>query len=163
MFPEMRRKNQQLSREESIQVLERGTAGLLAVSGADGYPYAVPMSYVYADGALYFHCARSGHKLDAVRREEKASFCVIDADRIVPEELTTYYRSVIAFGRARILEDAGEVRAAIRLLARRYSPDSTDEKIEGSIDRELPALCMVEFTIEHLTGKEAIELRRAGK
>ena len=78
MFPEMRRKRQQLSREEAEAVLTRGTSGVLAVAGADGYPYAVPLSYVYQNGKLWFHCAKSGHKLDAIRREDKASFCVID-------------------------------------------------------------------------------------
>ena len=70
MFRAMRRKRQQLSRAEAEAILERGTSGVLAVAGDDGYPYAVPLSYVYQDGKLWFHCANSGHKLDAVRREE---------------------------------------------------------------------------------------------
>ena len=86
MFRAMRRKRQQLSREEAEAILERGTSGVLAVAGDNGYPYAVPLSYVYQDGKLWFHCAKSGHKLDAVRREEKASFCVIDQDLVVPED-----------------------------------------------------------------------------
>ena len=92
-----------MSLESCVEVLRKGTSGVLAVSGDDGYPYAVPLSYVYDDGRLFFHCAPSGHKLDAIAGNEKASFCVIDQDHVVPEEYTTYYRSVIAFGRARVL------------------------------------------------------------
>ena len=110
MFREMRRKKQVLPEEVCTSILNRGTSGVLALMGDEGYPYAVPMSYVYDDGKLYFHCAKEGHKLDAVRRCSKASFCVIDQDQIVPEEYTTYFRSVILFGTIRILE--GEVRYA---------------------------------------------------
>ena len=112
MFREMRRKKQLLTPEERAAVLHRGTSGVLALAGDDGYPYAVPMSYVYDGAKLYFHCAKSGHKLDAIRRNCKASFCVIDQDQIVPEEYTSHFRSVIVFGTMRILEDDGEKRAA---------------------------------------------------
>ncbi len=160
MFRELRRKKQQLSHQEAAAVLDRGTSGVLALSGDDGYPYAVPISYVYSEGKLYFHCAGSGHKLDAVRRNEKASFCVIDQDRVVPEKYTTYFRSVIAFGRIRVLEDEGEKRAAIERLALKYAPDSSPEHRDAEIQREWMSLCMLEMEIDHLSGKEAIELVR---
>ena len=105
MFRPMRRFKQALSPEECRAVLERGTSGVLALSGDGGWPYAVPLSYVYADGKIYFHSAKSGHKVDAIRSCPRASFCVIDQDHIVPEEYTTYFRSVIAFGTVRILEE----------------------------------------------------------
>lgn len=158
MFREVRRKKQSLDREETIAVLERGTSGVLALYGDDGYPYAVPLSYVYDREKIYFHCAKSGHKLDAIRREEKASFCVIGQDQIVPEEYTTYFRSVIVFGRIHILEDEREKREAIERLALKYAPDSTAESREEAIQREWAPLCMLEMTIDHMTGKEAIEL-----
>ena len=85
MFREMRRKKQLLSEEACIAVLDRGTSGVLAVSGDDGYPYTVPLSYVYCDGKIYFHSAKSGHKIDAIKNSSKVSFCVIDQDKIVPE------------------------------------------------------------------------------
>ena len=83
MFRDLRRKKQLLSREETTAVLNRGTSGVLALSGDDGYPYAVPISYVYdqEQETIYFHCAKSGHKLDAIQRSDKASFCVIDQDQ----------------------------------------------------------------------------------
>ena len=158
MFPAMRRKKQLLSQEETTAVLARGSSGVLALAGEDGYPYAVPLSYVYDGGSLYFHCARSGHKLDAIRRCEKASFCVIDQDQIIPEEYTSYFRSVIAFGRVRILEDEGEKRAAIEKLALKYAPDSTVEDRKQVIQKEWEPLCMLEMELDHVTGKEAIEL-----
>mgnify|MGYP003224104069 CR=1 FL=1 len=89
MFREMRRSRQQLTREEAEAVLSRGTSGVLSVLGDEGYPYGVPLSYVYHDGKLYFHWARSGHKLDAVRACPKASFCVVDQDQVVSREYTT--------------------------------------------------------------------------
>lgn len=161
MFRELRRKKQLLSREETEAVLTRGSAGVLALSGDEDYPYAVPISYVYSGGSLYFHCARSGHKLDAIERSEKASFCVIAQDQIVPEEYTTYFRSVIAFGRIRILEDEEERREAIEKLALKYAPDSTPEERQQEIQREWERLCILGLEIEHVTGKEAIELTRA--
>ena len=160
MFREMRRKRQQLTHEECLAILERGTSGVLAVSGDDGYPYAVPLSYVYRDGRLFFHCAKSGHKLDAIRRCEKVSFCVIDQDQVVPEEYTTYFRSVILFGRARILQDAEEIRQSITWLAEKYYPTAAPEFQEAAIEREAAALYMVEIQIDHMTGKEAKELRK---
>ena len=96
MFRPMRRHRQQLSQGDCAAILSRGTSGVLAVAGDGGYPYAVPLSYVYQEGTLFFHCAKAGHKLDALRRCSKASFCVIDQDQVVPPEYTTYFRSVIA-------------------------------------------------------------------
>ncbi len=159
MFREMRRKKQLLPLEETITILDRGTSGVLALSGDDGYPYAVPLSYIYCDGRLYFHCAKSGHKLDALLANPKASFCVIDMDDVIPEEYTTYFRSVIVFGTLRILEDEGEKRRAIEKLAAKYSPSHKEGRLK-EIDREFKMLCMLEMSIEHMTGKEAIELMK---
>lgn len=160
MFYEMRRKRQALSKEDCDDVLYLGTSGVLALAGDDGYPYAVPISYVYDGEKLYFHGAKAGHKMDAILREPKASFCVIDQDQIVPEEYTTYFRSVIAFGKIRILEDAEEKRDAIERLALKYAPDDSAENRRRAIDGGWEPLCMLEMTIDHLSGKEAIELVR---
>lgn len=160
MFREMRRKRQTLSLEESIAVLDNGTSGVLAVSGDNDYPYAVPLSYVYHDSKVYFHSAKSGHKLDAIARNPKVSFCVIDRDDVVPQEYTTYFRSVIVFGRARILDDGDEKRCALEILAAKYSPDHEQGRLQ-EIDKQFRQVCLVELAIEHMTGKEAIELVRA--
>ncbi len=160
MFREMRRKNQSLSPADCAAILQKGTSGVLALLGDDGYPYAVPLSYVYDGKAIYFHSAKNGHKLDAVRAHAKASFCVIGQDEIVPQKYTTYFRSVIAFGTVRILEDEAEKRRAIRALALKYAPDDSEENREAVIGREWAPLCLLELSIEHLSGKESIELAR---
>ena len=152
MFREMRRKGQQLSAEECIEILNRGTSGVLALEGDDGYPYAVPLSYVYEDGRLYFHCATSGHKLDAIRQNPKASFCVVGQDQVVPKEYTSYFKSVIAFGIMGILEDAAAKRAAIEKLALKYAASDSAENRSRAIGDNWDRLCMLEMRIEHLTG-----------
>lgn len=156
-FREMRRKRQQLSEEKSIGILQKSTAGTLALLGDNGYPYAVPISYVYADGKLYFHSALSGHKIDAIRNCDKASFCVIDQDEVHPEKYTTYFRSVIAFGRIHIIEDEQEKLETARLLGDRYNPNQ-EEALQKELEKGLSRMLMIRFDIEHLTGKAAIEL-----
>ena len=145
MFRAMRRKKQQLSEKECRAVLERGTSGVLAVSGDDGYPYAVPLSYVYTEGKLFFHSAKSGHKIDAIMRSGKASFCVVDQDQIVPEEYTTYFRSVIAFGN----ENSGrrQCETSCQMLDVKCAPDDSEENREQAIEREWKPLCMLEMRL----------------
>ena len=163
MFREMRRKNQQLSQDECRQVLDRGSSGVLALLGDGGYPYALPISYVYDGEHIYFHCARTGHKLDAITREPRCSFCVIDQDQVVPEEYTTYFRSVIVFGQMRVIIDESEKRSAIEKLAVKYAPSDTAENRDAFIQKEWAPLCMLEMNIEHMSGKEARELRAQSK
>lgn len=158
---EMRRNRQALSREECDAVLERGTSGVLAVTGDGGWPYAVPLSYVWQDGKLYFHCAKSGHKLDAVRADDRASFCVIDKDQVIPEEYTTYYRSVIVFGRMRELDGSAEKLRAIRALAAKYRPGFEAER-QAEIDSAWDRFLILELSAGEVTGKQAIELVQPG-
>ncbi len=161
MIRQMRRIKQLLPQDEAIKVLERNTSGVFAVIGDDDYPYAVPVSYVYEDGKIYIHSGKEGHKVDAVKKSEKASFCVIDKDEVIPEEYTTYFRSVIAFGKPRIVESEEEKRYSIAVLGRKYHPTATQEYLEKYIEKEYAPLCMICLEIDHLTGKEAIELVRA--
>ena len=158
MFREMRRKRQQMPESEAIAILERGSHGVLAVLGDGGYPYAVPISYVYEDGKIYMHCAKSGHKLDAVRACEKASFCVVDQDEVVQAEFTSHYRSAIAFGRIREITDDAEKRRMVSLLARKYCPDLPQAEHDKAMERDWAPLNMLELNIEHLTAKQAKEL-----
>ena len=162
MFRNMRRKNQQLSDEEAKQILASGQTAVLALHGDDGYPYAVPLNYVYADGKIYVHCAKAGHKLDAIRRDPKLSLVVIERDDVVPEELATYYRSVIVFGHARILEDDEEKRHAAELIGLHYY--NVPEAVHKEIEATWNALVRIEITIDHMTGKEArgLMLQRKG-
>lgn len=179
MFRQMRRNKQQLSFDECVSILEAATSGTLAVSGDDGYPYAVPLSYVYVRGdvtgekgatsernatsesdygTIYFHCASVGHKIDAIKRSDKVSFCVIGQDKVIPLEYTTLFKSVIAFGRIRIIEDESEKRHTIEVLAKRYAPDDSAEHRNAEIERDYAGLCMLEMKIEHITGKQSKHL-----
>lgn len=157
MFRNMRRLNQALSEEASIQILRRGSFGVMAVSGDDGYPYTVPLSYVYFNEKLYFHCAKAGHKLDAITANDKVSFCVVDQDEVDPDLFTSLYRSVIVFGKAHIIKDEETKRFAMAMLAEKYSPNR-QERRDGQISRQMPQLGIIELTIEHISGKEAKRL-----
>ena len=159
MFRQMRRKRQQLAEVESSAILQKATSGTLALLGDDDYPYAVPISYVYHEGKLYFHSALEGHKIDAIRKCDKASFCVIEQDNVQPENYTTFFRSVIAFGRIHIIEDAQEKLEIARMLGNRYNPNQ-DEALQKELESGLSRMLAIRFDIEHLTGKEAIELMR---
>lgn len=160
MFRKMRRFKQELTQEEAIQILNNNTAGVLAVLGDEGYPYSVPLSYVFVDNKIYFHTAKTGHKIDAIKNYDKASFCVIDQNQIMPEEYTTYFRSVIAFGKIHLLETPEEIIPAIQKLAMKYHPTDHEENRNKMINRDIKQMGMIELEIEHLTGKEAIELVR---
>jgi len=157
MFRKMRRAKQQLEPGEAVAILERATSGVLAVHGDDGFPYAVPVSHVYQNGRFYFHTAIEGHKVDSIRRDPKVSFCVIDKDDVKPAELTTCYRSVIVFGKARILTDDGERQRAFEAIAQRFSPDYMEKALDA-IRKDWNRMLAVEIEIEHITGKVAKEL-----
>lgn len=159
MFRQMRRIRQLLSKEDTAAVMERCTNGILACLGDEDYPYAVPLSYVYFNGKIYFHSAKTGHKIDALAKNPKVSFAVVDEDTIVGKEYTTYFRSAIAFGKARIAE--GEERlAAFGALVEKYSGDQPEDARNKAVER-CEQSSFVAIDIEHMTGKEAIEYVRA--
>lgn len=161
MFREMRRGKQLLSAEDTAAVLKRGTNGVLACLGDDDYPYAVPLSYVYHNGKIYYHSAKAGHKVDAIAKNPKVSFAVIDEDTILSEEYTTYFRSVVAFGKARIVE-GDEWVDAFKALVEKYSGDQPEEAKAKEI-AECKQAYIVAIDVEHITGKEAIEYVNAKK
>ena len=156
-FREMRRKRQQLDGQQCIEILQKSTSGVLALAGDNGYPYALPISFVYQDNAIYFHSAMTGHKIDAINRCDKASFCIIDQDCVVPKEYTTYFRSVIVFGKIHIVEDDKEKETIARMLGNRYNPND-DESLQKELNKSLAHMATIRLDIEHMTGKEAIEL-----
>ena len=153
---EMRRAKQRLSPEESLAILEKGSSGVLALWDGEE-PYAVPLSYVYHQGKLYFHCARAGRKLEAARVCPKASFCVVAADHVIPEKYTTAYRSVIVSGRLRIIEDEAEMVPALRLLAEKYNPGHSEDA-EREISAWISHTLMLELRADELSGKQGKEL-----
>ena len=123
MFREMRRKNCVVSKEIAEKILREGDFGVLALSGDDDYNYAVPINYAVEGNKIYFHSAKTGHKIDAIRNNDKVSFCVVARHEVVSEEFTTYFTSAIAFGRIKIVEDNADPDKlrGLELLADKYS------------------------------------------
>ena len=157
MFRPLRRFRQLMPENEAYDMLSSASTGVLALSGDDGYPYAVPVNFVLDGEKIYIHGAKAGHKMDSVRKYDKASFCVVGEDTVVPERFTTHYRSVICFGRVREVRDDETKLRAVIALADKYSPGMPEER-DREIEREWPGLGVIEFTIEHITAKESTEL-----
>ena len=140
-------------------ILRTSTSGVLSLIGDGGYPYGVLLSYVYHDGHIYSHSAIEGHKVDAIRSNDRASFTVIGRDEVLPQLYTSNYASVICFGHIHIVSDEAEQREALRLLGQRYNPGD-----EPGLAREMShgagRTLVLRFDIEHLSGKEGIEAVR---
>ena len=111
MFRKMRRSKQELTKEECIEILKKEPRGVLSVQGEEGYPYGMPMTHWYneKDGKIYFHGAKSGHKIDAIRNCDKVSFCVMDKGYRNEGEWALNIRSVIVFGRLHTVEESEKV------------------------------------------------------
>ena len=158
MQREMRRINQELNKNACLNILDRNTAGVLALTSPDGHPYALPISYARQGEYLYFHCAPVGHKLDCIAHEKRASLCVIDQDEIHPEKFTTYFRSVIAFGEMEVIADEAKKREALNILVDKYALNAPgrEEEINGAFHR----VCVLALRMDSISGKDAIELVR---
>ena len=151
MFRNMRRKNRQLSDSECIEILENEPRGVLAVLGDYDYPYTVPMSHVYVDGKIYFHGAKTGHKNDAVKNHEKVSYCVIDKGVKAEDSWWYTFRSVVVFGKIRILTDRNDKIEKLTHLGDKFFP--THEETVNEINKLLDKTEVFEITIDHMTGK----------
>ncbi|MCL1998986.1 MAG: pyridoxamine 5'-phosphate oxidase family protein [Turicibacter sp.] len=156
MFRKMTRETQGMSEAQIEKILEKATSGVLSLIGDGGYAYGVPMSFCFHEGKIYFHGAKQGHKIDAILANNKVSFTVIATDNIIPEELTTYFRSVIVFGKIRISEDLDEKRQALQCIVDKYSHKYV-KKGETEIERALPHVAVSILEIEHMTGKMSKE------
>lgn len=156
MIQIMRRIKQKLDYKDCEQILIRNTNGVLALKD-DEYPYAVPLSYVYEDGYLYFHSALKGYKVDLINKNNNASFCIIDQDLIVPEKFTTFFRSVIVFGKVEIINDEAKKIKALRSLIRKYSKEYEIEG-ENEIAKFKDNASIYGLKIDYMSGKQAIEL-----
>ena len=153
MFREMLRKNQQLPQDECIRILITELRGVLSVLGDDDYPYGVPMDHYYCqtDGKLYFHGGKKGHKIDAVKRHDKASFCVYDKGFRRDGEWALNIRSVIVFGRIEFIEDPETVYRISEELSHKFTHD--DAYIKEEIARFGRGTCMFALVPEYMTGK----------
>ena len=152
MFRDMRRHKQAVSERECLDILHLAKRGVLSVIGDEGYPYGVPMDFVYndADGKIYFHCAKEGHKLDAIKSCGKVCFTTWN-DGCQKEDWSWYITSVIVFGRAELVTDRETALDAARRLGLKYFP--TVEEVDTEIEKAFSSVQMVALTIEHMTGK----------
>ena len=157
MFRPMRRIKQQLPDEEALAVLKNAKRGVLSVTGDDGWPYGVWLNPYYreADGRIYFHGAKEGHKVDALRKDSRASFTVID-EGVKDEGGWAYsFRSVVVFGRIEFVEDHSFALELCRELARRFNP--SEEEIEKELQMYGAHVQMMALIPEHITGKRIHE------
>ena len=155
MFRPLRRRRQQLSQTECERILAEEPRGVLSVIGDDGYPYGVPWNFIYADNRIFFHSALEGHKLDAVRADPKASFCVLDKGEKPDDDWAYFFNSVIVFGNIRIVEDEAEKLLRLRQLGMKYFP-SADE-VEEYIRKNAARCHILALEIGHMTGKRVHE------
>ncbi|WP_232367200.1 pyridoxamine 5'-phosphate oxidase family protein [Desulfocicer vacuolatum] len=150
----MRRKEKTMSKESVAALLNLAEEGVLATTGQDNYPYAVPLNYAYHAGAIYFHCAETGQKLDNIENNNNVSFCVIKDTKIIPDDFSTKFKSVVLFGKAQELFDNKKEQGLI-LLLEKYSSDYLEagkKYIKNAMDKTR----VFKIEIEHMTGKETI-------
>ena len=154
MFRELTRKNKQISTEECISVLKSGTRGVLSVLGDDEYPYGMPMNHWYneEDGSIYFHCGTmAGHRLDALKKHDKVSFCVYDRGYRNEGEWAWNVKSIIVFGRMEILDDMEKIIEITTKLSRKFTQD--EEYIRKEIEQHSHRTLLLKLTPEHICGK----------
>ncbi len=153
MFREVARVKQKLSDEECMEILKNEPRGVLSLIGDDDYPYGMPMNFLYIpeDNAIYFHGGRKGHKIDAIMKNNKASFCTYDSGFRKPGEWSLNIKSVIAFGRIEIIDDIEETERISRLLSYKFTDD--EDYIEAEIEHDLKRTLCFALKIEHMTGK----------
>lgn len=151
MFKEMRKKDREVLGEDIEKILTNGEYGVLATVGENGYPYTVPLSYVYQDNSIYFHCAKEGHKLDNIEKNHKVSFCVVTDTEVLPGKFSTNYKSIIAFGEAKELTGVLK-RDILFKFIEKYSQSFIEEG-KRYIERAQDSAKIIEIEIEHITGK----------
>jgi hypothetical protein len=151
MFRNMRRDDRAISLQEAVDILRSGEYGVLSMMGVEGYPYGLPVNYVYENDVLYIHSAPEGHKLDAIRRDPKVSFVVVGKTTVQPDKFTVLYSSTIVFGRASEVE-AAERREALMAFIRRYSSDFL-EKGTDYVERSADEAAIIRIDIDHISGK----------
>ncbi len=157
MFRELQRKNKQISMEECIELLKKETRGVLSVLGDGDYPYGMPMNHWYneEDGKIYFHCGKSGHRLDALRKCNKVSFCTYDSGYREEGDWALHVKSVIVFGTMEIIGDMDTIADIARKLSYKFTQD--EEYIRTEIEKYAKATLLLQLTPEHVCGKQITE------
>jgi len=157
MFRELTRKQKKLSDEECIKILKEENRGVLSVLGDDNYPYGMPMNHWYneEDGKIYFHCGKVGHRLDALKKHDKVSFCTYDKGFRNEGEWAWNVKSIIVFGRITIIDDADTIADITRKLSYKFTQD--ESYIEKEIRESGPATLLLQLDPEHICGKNVVE------
>lgn len=149
----MRKQERQLGMEDADRILREGEYGVLSTCAMDGEPYGVPLSYVYQNGILYFHCAPGvGHKVVNLDQNPHACFTVVGKTEVLPEQFSTRYESTIVFGICRQVNDLEEKEGALRALVDKYSPQHREQG-EAYIQRASSKVAVYRFVIEHMSAK----------
>lgn len=153
MFRQMRRFKQQISKEECIKILKEQPRGVLSLIGDDGYPYGIPLDHWYCeeDGKLYFHGAKEGHKINAIKACDKASYCVMDQGFKKDGEWALNINSVIVFGRISLVEDPEKAKIICTEICRKFTDD--EAYLQHELEHAFPRVQCLELTPEHMTGK----------
>ena len=157
MFRELSNKQKQISNDECVELLKQETRGILSVNGDDGYPYGIPMNHFYdfEDGCIYFHCGKNGHKIDALRRSDKVSFCVYEKGSKVEDDWALNVRSVVVFGKVEIIDDIAIASDIARKLSYKFTPD--EPYIQNEINHYAKATLILKLIPEQITGKKVKE------
>ena len=154
-FRPLRRYKQAASFQECEAVLNAARRGILAVHGENGYPYGLPVNYLYVDGKICFHCAKAGHKMDAIRANNKVCFTVLSEPVKNPGEWWNCFTSVICFGRISEVMDEKEKDRLLRLIGAKFFPEGYD--MEGDMAKNARNALIQEITIDHMSGKHVRE------
>lgn len=151
MFRESRKPEKMLSNAEMKEILETAEYGVLSTIGQDGYPYGVPVNFVYDGESVYMHGAKEGHKVDNINFCDKVSFTAVVDTEILPKEFNTKFRSVIVFGRA-VLATEEEKLKAFHLMLEKYTPTNIEngkKYVKGAGHKA----SIYKIQIEHCTAK----------
>ena len=153
VFRDLIRKNKELSMEECIHVLKTEKRGVLSVNGDYGYPYGMPMNHWYSeeDGMIYFHCGKVGHRLDALQKDNKVSFCAYDEGYRNPGQWPLHIKSVIVFGTIEIVDDMDKIVDITIKLSHKFTQD--DAYIKAEIDNYASKTLLMALKPEHICGK----------
>jgi nitroimidazol reductase NimA-like FMN-containing flavoprotein (pyridoxamine 5'-phosphate oxidase superfamily) len=151
VFKEMRRNDKMLTNEEMLEIMNTAQYGVMSTIGEDGFPYGVPVSFVYNEGAIYFHAALVGHKLENIAYNSKVSFCVIEDVSLMPEAFNTKFKSVIAFGEVTEVEDDKKEDALV-LFLHKFSKDFIPSGMEY-IKNAAAKAKVFKIEVQHMTAK----------
>ena len=157
MFRSIRKKKNALDITSTKNLLQQSRRGVLAMNGDDGYPYAIPVNYLYDEDnkKIYFHGARAGHKVDALKACDKVCFTVYGNEMIKEESWAPYMQSVVVFGRCHLLETNEKTMTLLKKFAMKYYPN--EQMVDEEIKIAGKAAQIFEIEIEYLSGKEVQE------